>query len=215
MTWSNASGWNSPVRSGGWQALAAASGTPFLWVPANSGSNATFANGNRDFTGCGTSQQTAISNQGTTSAKVYCEMTIISPTSTTPKLQVGIAAAGSVVSQYLGATSTQANGGWYFFSGSTLQSGFTMGTDGTFYTVANGDIMMICIDGSNGKCWLGKNGTWSGNPSTEATPWMTLTSGAGTTALYPAASINATEGTVRLAATTSYSAPTGATTLNA
>lgn len=43
-------------------------------------------------------------------------------------------------------------------------------------TIAVNDVLMLAMDATNGKLWVGKNGTWfSGNPSTNTSPSVTWT----------------------------------------
>ena len=64
---------------------------------------------------------------------------------------------------------TYAGRSWNFGSNTNGNPTLTVGTD----------VMNFAIDITNGKAWIGKNGTWfgSGNPATGANPWWTFTAG--------------------------------------
>jgi hypothetical protein len=73
--------------------------------------------------------------------------------------------------------------GWGYLSDSATthlsykaNSGTPVGFGATFKT---GDTVMIAYNGTSGKLWWGKNGTWqgSGNPTTGANPAYTLSAG--------------------------------------
>ena len=81
----------------------------------------------------------------------------------------GQQATASLVSDsgYFGYT--YAGRSWNFGSQTNGNTTLTVGTD----------VMNFAIDITNGKAWIGKNGTWfgSGNPATGANPWWTFTAG--------------------------------------
>jgi hypothetical protein len=68
---------------------------------------------------------------------------------------------------------TSANGS---FAGTFSSNGVTVLVTQVVTTFANGDIVGVAYDGTNGNIWFSKNGSWlySGNPSTGATPVAVL-----------------------------------------
>jgi len=84
-------------------------------------------------------------------------------------------------SMYIGHTASDINLGIGFYgNGTTHSTGAVGGGQTVNYNAtsahAQGDIIQFAYDSSNGKIWIGKNGTWSGsgNPSTGANVWSTF-----------------------------------------
>jgi hypothetical protein len=98
-------------------------------------------------------------------------------------MMIGIAQGSANLNTFVGGENISygfnaSNGGKYNNGGLTAFS--------TAYSP--GDVIMIAIDGTAGKMWFGKNGTWlgSGDPATGANAAFTI---ATNTAFFPTASI--------------------------
>jgi hypothetical protein len=97
----------------------------------------------------------------------YAEFTL-SYTGATPitngTVAVGLHDGGS--STYVGQTTTTYG---YFSNGTKYNNGSSTAFGATY---ANGDVISVAYDPTNGKVWFGKNGTWqaSGNPAAGTNP---------------------------------------------
>lgn len=195
---------------------AAAAGTPFTWNAADKGADITLANSNRDFTGATAFHESVRTTAGKTSGLWYCEVTVVSPSLAQPYNQLGIMNGGAdVATGFLGSSAQGAGYAWgqqNTFNNTITVANAIPGTQ----NLANGDIVNIAMNLSNGKAWLGLNNSWfTGSPAADTSPWLTFTVGSDT--WYFAAAANNTNGnltTFRLASTATYSAPSGFTLIN-
>jgi len=76
-------------------------------------------------------------------------------------------------------TSLVSDAGYFGYTYAGRSWNFGTQTNGNPTLTVGTDVMNFAIDITNGKAWLGKNGTWfgSGDPATGANPWWTFTSG--------------------------------------
>jgi hypothetical protein len=203
----------SPV----WGKAAGGGGTPFTWNPADAGTGATLANSNRDFTGTTDPGHTTVrTTAGKTSGLWYCEFTIVTTPAAQPNNEIGICnATAPLTGQFLGASAIGAGYYWEFqnsFANTITVANAIPATQ----NLANGDIIAVAMNLSNGKAWLAQNNTWkTGDPAADTSPWLTFTVGSDT--WFFAAVANTTSGTanLRLASTTTFSPPSGFTAINA
>jgi hypothetical protein len=218
--WANA-GWLSD--QGGWYKNKIVGGaTAFTWNPADAASGITLANSNRDLTGETAGGFSSVrTTAGKTTGLWYCEFTIVSLGFTQPNLGLGLANAAFAVGAgaYLGSADKSVMYLW------ANQNSFSS----TAFTVANaipatqnltaGDVIQIAADFTSGKAWLGQNNTWkTGSPSAGTSPWLTFTPGSDTwffAGTQNAAAGSGTSSDAQLAATATFTPPTGFSAINA
>jgi hypothetical protein len=148
------------------------------WNPLDA--STTLANGNLD-SSTGATYQHARSTHELKGGKWYAEFTIntnLNGTST-PRFGVIDSIRSLTDSDWTGGVGygidlfTSANG---TFAGKFSSNGVTVLVTQVVTTFANGDIVGVAYDGTNGNIWFSKNGSWlySGSPSTGATPVAVL-----------------------------------------
>lgn len=132
---------------------------PLDWGVNNNG---TITNGNLTFSGGATGDAKYRGTIGNTTGKWYWRVKFDTVSTYNPVVGVhndqvflgsGGYALGGVDSNGWGLTP---NGYW-------INGGSSFTATGAF-TYAAGDYMDFAVDAGNGKLWIGKNGTWSGNP---------------------------------------------------
>lgn len=93
--------------------------------------------------------------------------------------------------------------------GTEYETGGTAG--GAPGTYAAGDLLMFAFDGTSGKYWVGKNGTWlhSGDPAAGTTPTFTMTTSGTYKAILRRNNNSGVNFIYTIAATLTYSPPSG------
>lgn len=188
---------------------------PFTWNPADAGTNAVLANGNRDFQDPTAGSFNAVrSSASKGSGKWYVEVTLVSTVSSAPAVTIGIGDSSMDLNNFVGGTANSAAIYLASITFAAVAGSITAGTYPASNTAISGDVYMMAFDFGTGNGWVGKNGAWfNGDPVAETTPWITSISAGSwfvAVALTPTSSA-----VVRLAASTAYAAPTGYSVLNA
>lgn len=121
--------------------------------PSDKAAGVTLSGGNLVVTGTSGSVRTI---RAIASGKGYAEVRVDNPGATGA---VGCANSSATITAYVGAN---ANGIGYWTTGDVYQNSSVIDTIGA---LSAGDIVNIAVDRTAGKMWLGKNGTFSGNPA--------------------------------------------------
>lgn len=111
----------------------------------------------------GTGAQTA-GSIAVTSSKYYFEGTFSTLTSASGYLCFGVQDGSVVISGLSGSTRGTTNTWWISDDGNYRANGGTITASG-LGAFSAGQVAMIAIDASTGKGWIGKNGTWVGDPA--------------------------------------------------
>jgi hypothetical protein len=111
----------------------------------------------------GTGAQTA-GSIAVTSSKYYFEGTFTTLTSSSGFLCFGVQDGSVVISGLSGSTRASTNAWWISDDGNYRANGGTITASG-LGAFSAGNVAMIAIDASTGKGWIGKNGTWVGDPA--------------------------------------------------
>jgi hypothetical protein len=158
----------------------------------------------------------AFTSIGMVTGKYYWEITVgsINNTNIFPRYGVSLMDTGFDATSYADtntmeffATDDGTYGGRIRVYGSTFY--------GTYAAVAVGAVIGHAYDASTGKIWISKNGVWyTGDPSTNTSPWATLTNFIGYT-VYPSVAERSSSSNVNFGQRPfAYSVPTGYSTLN-
>ena len=111
----------------------------------------------------GTGAQTA-GSIAVTSSKYYFEGTFSTLTSASGYLCFGVQSGSVVISGLSGSTRAGTNAWWISDDGNYRANGGSITASG-LGAFSAGNVAMIAIDASTGKGWIGKNGTWVGDPA--------------------------------------------------
>jgi hypothetical protein len=111
----------------------------------------------------GTGAQTA-GSIAVTSSKYYFEGTFSTLTSASGYLCFGVQNGSVVISGLSGSTRAGTNTWWISDDGNYRANGGSITASG-LGAFSAGNVAMIAIDASTGKGWIGKNGTWVGDPA--------------------------------------------------
>lgn len=148
---------------------AAAGDQAAQWNSADKDADITLSNSDRDATSAGAGSVRSI--LGRSSGKYYWEVLIQTGVG---NLYTGFASSGFSLATYPGNGASSAG----IASVGNSVNTWTKAQTGTFST-ASGDVLGFAIDLTSGRAWVALNNTWqlTGNPATDANPWVTGISG--------------------------------------
>ncbi len=136
------------------------------------------SNGNLDITGdTNSAWKTHLATGPLRSGKAYCEVKVQAMASATNLGYLGFCNADKYLNVQLGTADANdgpadmSAGHWGIADNSVV--GYTKSWAGTTTWVLN-DIIMLAVDMTSGKAWIGKNGTWlnSGDPAAGTGNWL-------------------------------------------
>lgn len=197
----DANGYFPIKKSGGAAIFTPPEGSAVIWNSSDKSGSMTLSNGNLTATD-DVAPGGIRALTGRSSGKHYLEFLVHNiGTSAEFGLALSTFPLNSSANTNNGALGIQS--GWAVYYNST--------SVGTLPNLANGNVVMVALDSSNGKIWIGRNGTWQGDPAAGTGQLVTAAAFAGAL-VYP--SINTGwygfSATLRTtAASFSYSIPTG------
>ena len=182
--------------------VASSSEQNVTWNPSDKNSNVSLTNSDLTAGSSSATFGSVRATLGRSSGKYYYEILCTTLGST----RTGLGDGAFSLSTYVGNSAKSAG----FTIGSNTNNGFTHDQTGTI-SLANGDVLCFAVDGTAGKAWVGKNGTWqlSGDPAAGTSQWISWTP---PVTIYPATSVYETNVSFTLRTKTSqigYGVPSG------
>lgn len=177
-------------------------GVVSTWNPADKDADVALSNGDRDANVVAAAAGSVRGTLGRSTGKYYFEITIIGSSIA----YSGLADGSFSLATYVGNSANSASQN----NSANTVTGWTKAQTGTF-TVANGNVLGFAVDITLGRMWVAKTNSWqlTGDPATNANPWVTGISGL----VYPAVgAIGLTNEGGRLSSKTSeltYTPPSG------
>lgn len=184
------------------------------WSPINKGANVTNSNGNLCATATSGAGQPAWESRATmpfpSSGKWYFEYTYSNVSGDYPV--VGMTVATKLPNSTGSYFNDESQSFGYFSTGEKLKGGIHSAYGSA---MANGDVLNVAVDMTNGKIWFGKNGVWQGSGDPAAGTNATYATVDNTATLFPAQTTTTATGDVNFGQRAfAYTPPTGFKALN-